>query len=114
MGAGMNIIPLLVYDDVLQLRALTDLDVHVVLLDQTTRRIEGFLDDIYLTVGGSYVTADFVILNTDHDPKAPIILGRPFLHTIKPSIYVGRIYYYVFWTADFYLSKWLEIWTADF
>ena len=36
MGAGMSVIPLLVYDDVLQVGALTDLDVHVVLPDQTT------------------------------------------------------------------------------
>jgi hypothetical protein len=50
MGAGMNVIPLVVYDDVLQLGALEDLDERVVLLDQTTRRIEGYLDDICLTV----------------------------------------------------------------
>jgi hypothetical protein len=36
MGAGMNVIPLVVYDDVLQLGALKDLDERVVLLDQTT------------------------------------------------------------------------------
>jgi hypothetical protein len=88
MGVGMNIIPLSVYDDVLQLEALTNPNVRVVLLDQTTQRIEGFLDDICLTIGGSYVTADFVILNTDRDPNTPIILGQPFLHTVKPSIYV--------------------------
>lgn len=30
-----------------------------------------------------------MILNTGCDPKAPIILGRPFLHTVKASIYVA-------------------------
>jgi hypothetical protein len=33
--------------------------------------------------------ADFMILNTGHDPRAPIILGQPFIHTIKASFYVA-------------------------
>jgi hypothetical protein len=33
--------------------------------------------------------ANFVILCTDYDPRDPIILGRPFLHTVKASIYVA-------------------------
>jgi hypothetical protein len=89
MGAGMNVIPLGIYDDILQLGALEDPDERVVLPDQTTQRIEGYLDDICLTVGGSYVTADFVILHTGYDPKDPIILDQPFLHTVKASIYVA-------------------------
>ena len=89
MGMGMNVIPLSVYNDLLQLGVLTDPDAHVVLPDQTTQWIEGFLDDICLTVGGSYVTANFMILNTNHDLTMPIILGRPFLHTVKASIYVA-------------------------
>ena len=32
---------------------------------------------------------DFVILNIGRYPRASIILGRPFLHTIKASIYVA-------------------------
>jgi hypothetical protein len=37
MGMGMNVIPLSIYDDVLQLGPLTNPDIHVVLPDQTTR-----------------------------------------------------------------------------
>ena len=61
----------------------------MVLPDQTPQRIEGILDGICLIVDGSYVTADFVILNIGRNPKAPIILGLPFIHTIKASIYIA-------------------------
>jgi len=30
-----------------------------------------------------------VILNTGHDPKAPIMLGQPFLQTVKALIYIA-------------------------
>jgi hypothetical protein len=89
MGVGMNVIPLAVYDDVLQLRALKDPNERVVLPDQMTRWIEGYLDDICLTIGGGYIIADFVILHIDYDPRDPIILGRPFLHTVKASTYIA-------------------------
>ena len=38
---------------------------------------------------------DFVVLETDGDVRAPIILGRPFLSTTKVIIYVdsAKIYF---------------------
>jgi hypothetical protein len=81
LGTGMNVMPILVYDEVLQLGALTDPNIHVRLADQSTRKVKGILDDICLIVAGNYITADFVVLDTGHSPKAPIILGRPFLYT---------------------------------
>jgi hypothetical protein len=41
-------------------------------------------------VGYSYVPADFVIVKTGGDEKAPIILGRPFLSTAKAIIYTDN------------------------
>jgi hypothetical protein len=38
-------------------------------------------------VGQSYVLIDFVILETGGDERAPIILGQPFLSTVKAIIY---------------------------
>jgi len=32
---------------------------------------------------------DFVVLDTGHDLKAPIILGCPFLHIAKATIHAG-------------------------
>jgi hypothetical protein len=40
-------------------------------------------------VGQSYVPIDFVVQKTGGDDKAPIILGRPFLSTVKAIIYMN-------------------------
>jgi hypothetical protein len=88
MGASMNVIPLSVYDDLLQLGALESED-SVVLPNLTTRRIEGYVDDICLIVGGHYVTTDFIVLNIGYNKADPIILNRPFLHTVRASIYLS-------------------------
>ena len=42
-----------------------------------------------MTIDGSYIIGDFVVLDTSRNPKAPIILGRPFLHPVVASIYVA-------------------------
>lgn len=57
------------------------------LTDQSTCRVEGIIDDIYMLVQDSYVMTDFVVLNTSHSPKAPIIMDRPFLRIAKATIY---------------------------
>jgi hypothetical protein len=46
-------------------------------------------------VGHSYVPADFVVVETGGDEKAPIILGWPFLRTAKAIIYTNdaKIYF---------------------
>jgi hypothetical protein len=46
-------------------------------------------------VGQSYVPTDFVVLETGGDVRAPIILGRPFLSTVKSIIYAdsAKIYF---------------------
>jgi hypothetical protein len=46
-------------------------------------------------VGQSYVPIDFVVLKTGGDERAPIILGRPFLSTMKTIIYAdtAKIYF---------------------
>ena len=40
------------------------------------------IDDILIVVNDNYVPIDFLVLDIDCDPSCPIILGRPFLHTI--------------------------------
>ena len=41
----------------------------------------GILKNLYIRVGTLYVPADFVVIETGTDERAPIILGRPFLNT---------------------------------
>jgi hypothetical protein len=56
---------------------------------------KGILEDIYVRVGSSYVSADFVVIETGGDEKSPIILGRPFLNTTGAIIYANtaKIYF---------------------
>jgi len=61
----------------------------VKLTDQSIRKVEGIAEDVCIRVGSSYVPMDFVVLDTDHDLKAPIILEHPFLHTAKATIHAG-------------------------
>ena len=61
----------------------------VKLADQSIRKVEGVAEDVCIRVGSSYVPVGFVVLDTGHDLKAPIILGRPFLHTTKATIHAG-------------------------
>jgi hypothetical protein len=55
--------------------------------DRSTRRVEGIVDGVEVLIGDSHVVSDFVILNIGHDETTPIILGRPFLHTARATIY---------------------------
>jgi hypothetical protein len=57
------------------------------LADQTLCYPEGVLEDAIILVGQSYVSIDFVVVETGEDERAPIILGRPFLCTTKAIIY---------------------------
>ena len=45
-------------------------------------RAIGRIDDILIVVNDNYVPIDFLVLDIDCDPSCPLILGRPFLHTI--------------------------------
>lgn len=78
---------MVVYDDVLQFGSLINTNMCIRLVDHSTRQVEGIIDDIFILVRNSYVTADFMVLNTSRNPKVPIILGRPFLCTAKAIIY---------------------------
>lgn len=88
-GASVNIIPMAIYDDVLQFGSRIYTTMHVRHTDHSTRRVEGIADDICVLIGNSYVAVDFVVLNTRRDPEASIILGRPFLRTAKGTIYAA-------------------------
>jgi hypothetical protein len=57
------------------------------LADQSLCYPKGILEYVCVRVGHWYVPADFVVVETGGDEKAPIILGQPFLSTAKVIIY---------------------------
>ena len=59
------------------------------LVDQTLSFPKGILKNLYVRVGTLYVQADFVVIETGTNERAPIILGRPFLNTSRAVIYAS-------------------------
>jgi hypothetical protein len=104
IGSNVNIIPKVIYDNVLQFGPLLHTTMRLRFADRLTCQVETIADNICVCIGYSYVPADFVVL--DRNPNAPIILGRPFLHianaTIYATIYVGTA------KVCFYLDQRIE------
>jgi len=58
--------------------------------DQTFREVEGIVTDVPVKIDDHFVHTDFQVIDMredEYDP--PIILGRPFLSTVKAIIYIG-------------------------
>lgn len=89
LGAGVNIMPRVICDEVLNSGPLLYTTMRLRFADQTTRHVDGLLEDICVRIGNSYVPADFAVIHTRTDLKAPIVLGRPFLYTAKATIYTA-------------------------
>ncbi|GKF42943.1 reverse transcriptase domain-containing protein [Tanacetum coccineum] len=56
------------------------------LADRSITRPIGVAEDVFVKVGKFHFPADFVVVDYDADPRAPLILGRPFLKTVRALI----------------------------
>jgi len=67
------------------------------LLDRTLSFPKGILKNLCVRVGTLYAPADFVVIETGSDERAPVILGRPFLNTSGAVIYASaaKIHFYI-------------------
>ena len=65
--------------------------------DQTLSFPKEILKNLCVRVGTLYVLADFMVIETGNDERAPIILGRPFLNTRGAIIYASaaKISFYI-------------------
>jgi hypothetical protein len=81
--------PKVIYDKILG-DSLLYTNMHLQLADQTLCYPERVLEDAIIRVGQSYVLLDFVVIEIGEDERAPIILGRPFLCTMKAIIYADH------------------------
>ena len=58
--------------------------------DQTFRKVEGIVTDVRVKIDDHFVHTDFQVIDMGEDEyDPPIILGRPFLSTVKAIIYIG-------------------------
>ena len=56
------------------------------LADSTYKQAVGIKENIFFQIKGCPALIDLVIVDMPEDPIAPIILGRPFLRTVKALI----------------------------
>jgi len=60
------------------------------MVDQTFHKVKGIVTDVPVKINDHFILIDFQVIDMredEYDP--PIILGRPFLSTIKAIIYIG-------------------------
>jgi len=79
-GSSVNIMPRVLYEKFFT-HPLRETTMYLQLADRTLSFPKGILKNLYVRVGTLYATADFVVIETDTDERAPIILERPFLNT---------------------------------
>ncbi|GJS26488.1 reverse transcriptase domain-containing protein [Tanacetum coccineum] len=84
-GASINLLPHSIYKQ-LRLEALKPTRMTLELANRSVTHPMGIAEDVVVRVDGFTFLADFVVVNFEPDPRVPIILGRPFLRTVKALI----------------------------
>ncbi|GJY40559.1 reverse transcriptase domain-containing protein [Tanacetum coccineum] len=89
LGASINLMPYSLYAK-LSLETLKPTKMSVRLADRSFQYPVGIAENMLVEVGKFTFPADFVILEMEEDNKVPLILGRPFLHTVDAVIRVKQ------------------------
>ncbi|GKF18489.1 reverse transcriptase domain-containing protein [Tanacetum coccineum] len=85
LGASINLMPLSVWKK-LGLPQLISTCMTLELANRAICTPAGIARDVFVSVGKFTFPADFVIVDYESDPRAPLILGRPFLRTARALI----------------------------
>ncbi|GJT19770.1 reverse transcriptase domain-containing protein [Tanacetum coccineum] len=89
LGASINLMPYSLYAK-LSLENLKPTKMSVRLADRSFQYPVGIAENMLVEVGKFTFPADFIILEMQEDSKVPLILGRPFLHTVDAVIRVKQ------------------------
>ena len=79
-GSSVNIMPRVLYEKFFT-HPFLETTMCLQLADQTLSFPKGILKNFCIRVGTLYAPADFVVIETGTNERAPIILWRPFLNT---------------------------------
>ncbi|GJS44784.1 reverse transcriptase domain-containing protein [Tanacetum coccineum] len=90
LGSSINLMPLSVWKK-LSLPKLTSTRITLELANRSIAIPVGVAEDVFVKVGKFYFLADFVVIDYDFDPRVPLILGRPFLRTVRALIDVHDV-----------------------
>nr|GEW20774.1 DNA-directed DNA polymerase [Tanacetum cinerariifolium] len=89
LRASINLMPYSLYAK-LSLETLKPTKMSVRLVDMSFQYHVGIAENMLVEVGKFTFPANFVILEMEEDIKVPLILGRPFLHTVDAVIRVKQ------------------------
>nr|GEX57862.1 reverse transcriptase domain-containing protein [Tanacetum cinerariifolium] len=85
LGARINLMPLSIWNK-LSLFELSPMCMTLELADRSISRPAGVAEDAFVKVGTFHFSVDFVVVDFNADPRAPLILGRSFLKTGRALI----------------------------
>nr|GEX75673.1 reverse transcriptase domain-containing protein [Tanacetum cinerariifolium] len=85
LDASINLMTLSVWNN-LSLPDLSPMCMTLELADRSISRLVGVAEDVFVKVGTFYFPANFVVVDFDVDPRAPLVLGRSFLKTGRALI----------------------------
>jgi len=89
-GSSVNIMAVVTYRLLFGTMPLKPTYIQLQMADQTFRKVEGIVTDVPIKIDNHFVHTDFQVIDMGKDEYDPhIILGRPFLNTVKAIIYIG-------------------------
>ncbi|XP_047978999.1 uncharacterized protein LOC125220910 [Salvia hispanica] len=89
LGSSINLMPLKYYEK-LNIGPLKTSDVTLRLVDNSSIKTVGMIEDVLVKFDDFIFPADFIVLDTKVDKNVRLILERDFLTTCKALIDVGR------------------------
>ncbi|XP_031131724.1 uncharacterized protein LOC116033111 [Ipomoea triloba] len=89
LGASVSLMPYSLWKR-LNLGTPKPTTITLQMADHFIKRLVGVLEDVPVMVNRYFISGDFVVLDIEEDAKVPIILGRPFLATVRALIDVRR------------------------
>ncbi|XP_073025140.1 uncharacterized protein [Primulina eburnea] len=112
LGASINVMPYSIYC-ALNLGPLKENRVVIQLTDRSNAYPEGLVEDILVQVKEFIFPADFYVLQMEEDSTAistPILLGRPFMKTVRTKIDVEEECFEETYEIDsFHMQAQLEV-----
>ncbi|CAN6723272.1 unnamed protein product [Malus baccata var. baccata] len=87
LGASVNLMPYYVFQKLGE-GELKPTSVTLQLADRSVTYPLGILEDVIIKVDKFYLPADFIVLDMEEDKEVPLILGRPFMATVRTLIEV--------------------------
>ncbi|XP_048429210.1 uncharacterized protein LOC125472153 [Pyrus x bretschneideri] len=88
LGASIDLVPYSMYES-LNLGHLKETKLVIQLANRSNRYPKGFFEDVLVQLNELIFSTNFFVLEMEHDPMPtalPLILGRPFLRTVRAKI----------------------------